>query len=97
MPFGVHPALIVLVSGTILYFAHAVVRGRTNLYQVWRALKADFKISLLILISTFIIADYFLYKNPVNSYPIYLLKTVIAILLGVLLSKRLTAFYRLTG
>lgn len=97
MAFGLHPALLTLIVGTILYFGHAILRGRTSPYQIYRALKADFNISLLILLATFLVADYFLYQNPVNSYPLHFLQTIIAIILGFLLSKRLNRVYMLTG
>lgn len=97
MVLGLHPAIIVIIIGSIIYFGHAMIYGRLGFMQFIKALKGDFRLSFFILLTTFIVADYFIFTTETTTWKIHLMGQVISIMIGYLLSKQLYRVYRLTG
>ena len=87
------PVWGIMIFGVATYLLHVSIRGgTTNIEKKARALKGDLTISLLIVMSTAILARYFIFISDKNYF---LLPDVLSIIIAFVFTGRIKKFFGL--
>jgi hypothetical protein len=87
------PVYRIMILGTGLYILHIFLRGgASDVEKKFRALKGDLTTSFVIVMSTAILARYFIFVSE-KSY--FLLPDILSIIIAFVLTKRVRKFFGL--
>ena len=87
-----NPVYTILIIGLILYLSSVIILGGTDPIRVFKALIGEFNTSFAILLSTFLIAIYFIDQSQ-QSY--FILRDILMIAVGLFAGRRLESIRRI--